>query len=89
MPPKHLEADSARTGEEVATKMEGTQERAVAQTSEDDTASFGDVRRHQIVDAYAFAFDIDGVLVKGGAPIPEAVEAMRVLNGENDYGVKV
>ena len=67
---------AARTGGEVATKMGGTQERAVAQTSEDDTASFEDVRRHpgtKIVDAYAFAFDIDGVLVEDGAPIPEAV----------------
>ena len=36
MPPKHLKAGSARTGQEVATKMEGTQERAAAQT-EDDT----------------------------------------------------
>ncbi|RMZ89567.1 hypothetical protein DV736_g3221, partial [Chaetothyriales sp. CBS 134916] len=41
------------------------------------------------VDTYAFAFDIDGVLIKGGDVIPEAIEAMKVLNGENDYGVKV
>lgn len=40
-------------------------------------------------DTFAFAFDIDGVLIRGGRPIPEAVEAMRVLNGENEYGVKV
>jgi hypothetical protein len=40
-------------------------------------------------DAFAFAFDIDGVLIRGGRPIPEAIEAMRVLNGENDYGMKV
>jgi hypothetical protein len=40
-------------------------------------------------DSFAFAFDIDGVLIRGGRPIPEAIEAMRVLNGENDYGVKV
>jgi hypothetical protein len=40
-------------------------------------------------DAFAFAFDIDGVLVRGGKPIPEAVEAMKVLNGENEYGMKV
>ena len=40
-------------------------------------------------DSYAFAFDIDGVLIRGGRPIPEAVEAMRVLNGQNEYGVKV
>lgn len=40
-------------------------------------------------DSFAFAFDIDGVLIRGGRPIPEAVEAMRVLNGENEYGMKV
>ncbi|OCT48373.1 hypothetical protein CLCR_04094 [Cladophialophora carrionii] len=40
-------------------------------------------------DKYAFAFDIDGVLIKGGKVIPEAIEAMRVLNGENEFGIKV
>ncbi|KAH8811793.1 HAD-like domain-containing protein [Xylogone sp. PMI_703] len=42
-----------------------------------------------IADSFAFAFDIDGVLVRGGKPIPEAIEAMKVLNGENEYGIKV
>lgn len=42
-----------------------------------------------VTDQYAFAFDIDGVLIRGGDPIPEAVEAMRVLNGQNEYGIKV
>lgn len=40
-------------------------------------------------DSFAFAFDIDGVLIRGGRPIPEAIEAMRVLNGENEYGIRV
>ena len=40
-------------------------------------------------DSFAFAFDIDGVLIRGGRPIPEAVDAMKVLNGENEYGIKV
>lgn len=40
-------------------------------------------------DKYAFAFDIDGVLIKGGDVIPEAIEAMKVLNGANDYNIKV
>ena len=38
---------------------------------------------------FAFAFDIDGVLMRGGKPIPEAIEAMKVLNGKNKYGVIV
>jgi len=29
------------------------------------------------------------VLVKGGEVIPQAIEAMRVLNGENEYRIKV
>jgi hypothetical protein len=40
-------------------------------------------------DSFAFAFDIDGVLIRGGRPIPEAIEAMKMLNGENEYGMKV
>lgn len=42
-----------------------------------------------VTDKFAFAFDIDGVLIRGGRPIPEAVEAMKVLNGQNQYGIKV
>ncbi|KAL9082283.1 MAG: hypothetical protein Q9159_006544 [Coniocarpon cinnabarinum] len=43
----------------------------------------------RITDRYAFAFDIDGVLIKGGKPIPEAIEAMKMLNGQNNHGIKV
>jgi HAD superfamily hydrolase (TIGR01456 family) len=42
-----------------------------------------------VTDKFAFAFDIDGVLIRGGRPIPEAVEAMKVLNGQNQWGIKV
>ncbi|KAI0018687.1 HAD-superfamily hydrolase [Xylariomycetidae sp. FL0641] len=42
-----------------------------------------------VADSFAFAFDIDGVLVRGGRPIPEAIQAMKVLNGENEYGIKI
>ncbi|KAI0880678.1 HAD-superfamily hydrolase [Annulohypoxylon maeteangense] len=42
-----------------------------------------------VADSFAFAFDIDGVLVRGGRPIPEAIQAMKALNGENEYGIKV
>lgn len=42
-----------------------------------------------VTGSYAYAFDIDGVLIRGGEPIPEAVEAMKMLNGDNDYGIKV
>ncbi|KAK0644295.1 HAD-like domain-containing protein [Cercophora newfieldiana] len=42
-----------------------------------------------VADNFAFAFDIDGVLIRGGRPIPEAIEAMKVLNGENEFGIQV
>lgn len=42
-----------------------------------------------VTDKYAFAFDIDGVLIRGGQVIPEAIEAMKVLNGQNPYGIKM
>jgi HAD superfamily hydrolase (TIGR01456 family) len=42
-----------------------------------------------VTDKFALAFDIDGVLIRGGKVIPEAIEAMKVLNGDNPYGIKV
>ncbi|AQZ11343.1 (ZYRO0A09394g) [Zygosaccharomyces parabailii] len=44
---------------------------------------------HERVASYAFAFDIDGVLVKGPETIPQAPEALRMLNGHNKYNIKV
>ena len=32
------------------------------------------------IDKHAFAFDIDGVLLGGGKPIPQALETMRSLD---------
>lgn len=43
----------------------------------------------KVADSFVFAFDIDGVLVRGGSPIPEAIEAMNVLHGENEYNIVV
>lgn len=42
-----------------------------------------------ITDKFAIAFDIDGVLVKGGKPLPASLDAMRYINGKNPYGVKM
>jgi HAD superfamily hydrolase (TIGR01456 family) len=55
-------------------------------TSSDDESS---ASVKSTVPTYAFAFDIDGVLLKGGHVIPEAKEAMKVLNGDNPDGIKV
>lgn len=42
-----------------------------------------------VADGFAYAFDIDGVLIRGGRAIPEAVEAMKYLNGENEFGITI
>lgn len=42
-----------------------------------------------VAESFVFAFDIDGVLVRGGKPIPEAIEAMKVLDGQNEYGIQM
>lgn len=44
---------------------------------------------HPRVALYAFCFDIDGVILRGPNTIPEAREAMRLLNGENKYNITV
>lgn len=44
---------------------------------------------HARVASYAFCFDIDGVILRGPDTIPEAVEALKLLNGENKYNIKV
>ncbi len=85
-------ADRPRIGTKVAAKGEVAREMAEAPILEDDTTKFEDVDGPPLtamVDTYAFAFDIDGVLLRGGKPIPEAGEAMRILNGENEHGIKV
>lgn len=42
-----------------------------------------------VSDEIAFAFDIDGVLMKGLKAIPEGIEALKYLNGDNPDGIKV
>ncbi|CAK7894072.1 hypothetical protein CAAN1_02S07558 [[Candida] anglica] len=44
---------------------------------------------HVRIASYAFCFDIDGVILRGPDTIPEAVEAMKLLNGENKYNIQV
>ncbi|KAF2102479.1 phosphatidyl synthase [Rhizodiscina lignyota] len=85
VPPKHLMAKS--DAHEVAESMEIARheldEMRSAQTTPESVAE------SIVTDKFAFAFDIDGVLIRGGKVIPAAVEAMKMLNGENDYGIKV
>ncbi|KAF2269928.1 HAD-superfamily hydrolase [Lojkania enalia] len=84
VPPKHLMAPSDAS--EVASAME------TARHELESAATPGTPPTPQestVTDKYAYAFDIDGVLIRGGRVIPEAIQAMKMLNGENEYGVKV
>jgi hypothetical protein len=56
---------------------------------ESPSSPFTPADAQSIADSFVFAFDIDGVLVRGGSAIPEAIEAMRVLDGQNEHGIKV
>lgn len=91
VPPKHLMASS--------NAYENARNFGVARGHlEEDTSSAemtpraaSPSRREPLTtaDRYAFAFDIDGVLVRGGKPLPDAVAALKILNGQNEYGIKV
>lgn len=53
------------------------------------TSTPSEIGETVVTDKFAYAFDIDGVLIRGGTVIPEAIEAMRALNGHNKYGIKI
>lgn len=44
---------------------------------------------HKRIASYVFAFDIDGVLVRGPNTLNEGVEAIKYLEGNNPYNIKV
>lgn len=85
VPPQHLMAPS--TGSEVATGFEHARHKLESAGSPGSPVLTPP--ETSVTDKYAFAFDIDGVLIRGGRPIPEAIEAMKMLNGENEYGIQV
>ena len=85
VPPKHLMAPS--DAHETAAAME------LARHQLEDFSSPQSEPESPLetstTDKYAYAFDIYGVLIRGGQVIPEAIEAMQVLNGKNAYGIKI
>lgn len=85
VPPQHLMAPS--DAHEVAAAMEMARHELEEFSNPMSTPETP--METTVTDKYAFAFDIDGVLIRGGRPIPEAVEAMKVLNGKNAYGIKM
>ncbi|KAK4693606.1 hypothetical protein P7C71_g3825, partial [Lecanoromycetidae sp. Uapishka_2] len=87
VPPKHMQAPS--DAHETAAALEMAKHRLSTLDTANGTTTPTTPPVTTTTDDYAFAFDIDGVLIRGGRPIPEAIEAMKVLNGQNEYGVKV
>lgn len=85
VPPKHMMAPS--DAHETAAAMEMAKHNLGSFSSGTSTPVTPPATT--VTGSYAYAFDIDGVLIRGGKPIPEAIEAMKMLNGENDYGIKV
>ncbi|OJI99987.1 hypothetical protein ASPVEDRAFT_51268 [Aspergillus versicolor CBS 583.65] len=99
MPPKHLMASSDAA--DFPVEMERAKERLNSDTSVSSdesspqaaspaTSPFIPAASENVTtDEFALAFDIDGVLLRGGKPIPAAVEALKYINGKNPYGIKV
>lgn len=91
MPPVHLMASSE--AHDIAIEMEMAKQHLDEEISSDDGSPrvASPVSRPPVsaTDEFALAFDIDGVLIRGGEAIPEAREAMKYINGENPYGIKV
>ena len=85
VPPKHLMAPSE--AHETAAAMELARHQLEDFSSPLSTPETPP--ETTVTGKYAFAFDIDGVLIRGGRPIPEAITAMKVLNGQNSHGIKV
>lgn len=93
VPPKHLMAssDAHDTALEMALAKQHLEEEVSSEEESPRVASpiAKTTRTLTTADEFALAFDIDGVLIRGGQVIPEAVDAMKYINGQNPYGVKM
>ena len=92
IPPKYLMASSQDCDliTDIETDKSHSDEEAIS--SEEESSSVTTpltIPPMTVSDDFALAFDIDGVLIRGGQAIPEAIDAMKYINGENPYGVKV
>lgn len=87
VPPQHMEQPT--DAHETAAALELAKHRISKITADEPISTPTTPPVTSTTDAYAFAFDIDGVLIRGGEAIPEAIEAMKILNGQNQYGVKM
>ncbi|PYH95117.1 HAD-superfamily hydrolase [Aspergillus ellipticus CBS 707.79] len=91
IPPKHLMASilSHDTAQEMQMATEQLSDISSEDGSPQVVTSLTEEKPSITADDFALAFDIDGVLMRGGEPIPEAAAALKYINGENPYGVRV
>ncbi|KAI1979855.1 hypothetical protein LOZ55_001758 [Ophidiomyces ophidiicola] len=91
VPPKYLMArsDAYETAKAIELAKHHLEEEVSSPEATPRAASPIPEHPATTTDRYAFAFDIDGVLVRGGKAIPAAIEALKILNGQNEYGIKV
>jgi hypothetical protein len=92
MPPKYLMASTRDRDLVSDIEMDKNHSDEEAISSEEESSAVTTpltIPPMAVSDDFALAFDIDGVLIRGGQAIPEAIEAMKYINGENPYGVKV
>ena len=87
VPPQHMAEPT--DAHETAAALEMAKDRLSRMAADEPLSTPTTPPATSTTDQYAFAFDIDGVLIRGGEAIPEAIEAMKVLNGHNQYGIKM
>lgn len=86
MPPKHRMASTSERDSIIASPVTSDEK-----VSSEDSPRTTPMSTPPMItsDDFALAFDIDGVFVRGGKAIPQAHDAMKYINGENPYGIKV
>src|SRR4051794_1944123 len=85
-PPENMKAPCDADG--TATRLERAR-RSIDETAADGATPEVERPDRSSTDKFAIAFDIDGVLLKGGKPLPASIGAMKYINGDNPYGVKM
>ncbi|KAJ5808428.1 phosphatase [Penicillium riverlandense] len=91
LPPKHLMASFSHDHDIPAPEMTKSPTDDEVSSEEESPQVATPLSTPPMItsDDFALAFDIDGVLIRGGQPIPAAVDAMKYINGENPYGITV
>jgi hypothetical protein len=85
-PPENMKAPCDANG--TATRLERAR-KSIDETASDRATPEVEQPDPSSTDKFAIAFDIDGVLLKGGKALPESIGAMKYINGDNPYGVRM